>query len=102
VSTTGQRPLIGEHGNYQITMESTDSGIVWTSRDTTHWEVNYPTAEFSDDISAPANPQQLTYADLFQLYGTNVHEFGHALRHTADGSYNHFNWDATRFFEESL
>jgi hypothetical protein len=59
VSTTGQRPLIGEHGNYQITMESTDSGIVWTSRDTTHWEVNYPTAEFSDDISAPANPQQL-------------------------------------------
>lgn len=25
------------------------------------------------------------------------HEFGHRIRHTADGSVDHFNWDATRF-----
>lgn len=93
---TGQRPLIGEHGNYQIVMESTISGFVWTSRDTTHWEFNWVVGEYSNP-SAPANPEKLSYADIFQLYGTNLHEFGHALRHTADGSDNHFNWDVTRF-----
>ncbi len=97
VAITGERPLIGEHGNYQITMESTDSGIVWTSRDTTHWEMNNGTGEYSK-VTAVANPTKLSYADLFQLYGTSVHEFGHALRQTADGSDNHFYWDATRFF----
>jgi len=93
---TGQRPLIGEHGNYQIVMESTDSGIVWTSRDTTHWEIGYSPGEYAN-VLAPDNPEQLSYSDLFELYGTSVHEFGHALRHTADGTDNHFNWDATRF-----
>ncbi len=97
ISATGQRPLIGENGNYQIVMESTDSGIVWTSRDTTHWEINYGTGEYSQ-VDPVANPESLTYADLFEMYGTNVHEFGHALRQTADGSENHFSWDATRFF----
>ncbi len=93
---TGQRPLIGEHGNYQIVMESTISGLVWTSRDTTHWEFGWDVGEYSNP-SAPANPEQLSYADIFQLYGANLHEFGHALRHTADGNDTHFNWDVTRF-----
>jgi hypothetical protein len=97
VASTGQRPLIGDHGNYQIVMETTASNIVWTSRDTTHWEIGSGTGGTST-ISPVSNPAQLTYADLFQLYGTNVHEFGHALRQTADGSDAHFSWDATRFF----
>jgi hypothetical protein len=30
-------------------------------------------------------------------YDALDHEFGHRLRHTADGGETHFNWDATRF-----
>jgi hypothetical protein len=97
VQATGQRPLIGEHGNYQVVMESTASGIVWTSRDTTHWEIGYPVGEFSDGIAPIGNPSALTEEELFNAYGTSVHEFGHALRHTADGSDNHFYFDSTRF-----
>jgi hypothetical protein len=98
LKSTGGRPIVGEHGNYQIVMESTDSGIVWTSRDTTHWEVGNETTEFSGPAPSVSDPQNIPYSTLFFLYGTNIHEFGHAIRQTADGSDNHFSWDATRFF----
>jgi hypothetical protein len=48
------------------------SGTPWTNDNTTHWPIGYP----SDHV---------------------MHEFGHSIRHAADGDRNHFNWDVTRF-----
>jgi len=48
------------------------SGTPWTNDNTTHWPIHYS-----------------TYAAK--------HEFGHSIRHAADGDRNHFNWDVTRF-----
>lgn len=48
------------------------TGTPWTNDDTTHWPIHYS--------STAAR-----------------HEFGHLVRHAADGDRNHFNWDVTRF-----
>jgi len=48
------------------------AGTPWTNTDTTHWPIHYPTV-------------------------ASVHEFGHTIRHAADGDGDHFNWDVTRF-----
>lgn len=102
-ATTGQSPVIGDFGAYQITMESTASDIVWTSRDTTHWEIGSSTPQFSGPLPSIPDPSHVPFLtsgtpDIFAVWGTNIHEFGHALRHTADGDDNEFNLDDTRFF----
>ncbi len=48
------------------------AGTPWTSDNTTHWPIHY------NSFAA-------------------THEFGHSVRHAADGDRNHFNWDVTRF-----
>jgi hypothetical protein len=48
------------------------AGTPWTNTDTTHWPIHFGT-------------------------WASVHEFGHSVRHAADGDGNHFTWDATRF-----
>jgi hypothetical protein len=37
------------------------------------------------------------HGDAKTNFGALDHEFGHRLRHAADGDTDHFNWDATRF-----
>ncbi len=48
------------------------AGTPWTNDNTTHWPIHYPSS-------------------------AATHEFGHSIRHAADGDRNHFNWDAIRF-----
>lgn len=48
------------------------AGTPWTNDNTTHWPIHYTS-------------------------WTALHEFGHTIRHAADGDRNHFNWDVTRF-----
>jgi hypothetical protein len=81
IQTVGSAPPAGY---YDITYYSALYGISpWTDRDTTHWPTHFPLNPFFP------NPPSRTYAI--------DHEFGHTLRHAADGDRNHFNWDSTRF-----
>ena len=48
------------------------AGTPWTNTDTIHWPIHYGT------------------------YAVD-HEFGHSIRHAADGDAGHFSWDVTRF-----
>lgn len=48
------------------------SGTPWTNTDTTHWPIGFP---------------------LYASY----HEFGHSVRHAADGNGSHFTYDVVRF-----
>ena len=47
-------------------------GVPWTNDKTTHWPIDYPASGMR-------------------------HEFGHLIRHAADGDRQHFDWDANRF-----
>jgi Transthyretin-like family len=49
-------------------------GTPWAARETIHWPTNYSVAA-----------------------KTVFHEFGHTVRHSYDGDFNHFVWDSTRF-----
>lgn len=91
VTSTGSRPPTGD---YEIVIQSTASGIVWTARSTTNWEDNYQTYRYS---GAHSGPPTTAYVDLFDTYSTNFHEFGHALRHSVDGDQAHFLGDAARW-----
>lgn len=51
------------------------AGTPWTNRNTTHWPIGYPTNNNT----------------------SNYHEFGHAIRHSYDGSQSHWDWDNIRF-----
>lgn len=48
------------------------AGVPWTNTDTVHWPINFPSA-------------------------MAAHEFGHSIRHAADGSAAHFTNDVVRF-----
>jgi hypothetical protein len=45
----------------------------------------------------PRDPGFVRYFSQFDSYSVNFHEFGHALRHTVDGSQTHFTNDASRW-----
>lgn len=89
ISTTGIAPPTGD---YEIRVWE---GFIspYTYLSTTEWPDNFPTnIRFSGQDTRPKG------IDDFFDYSTSFHEFGHAVRHSFDGDFNHFTWDATRFY----
>jgi hypothetical protein len=91
------RQLVGSDppaGHYDITYYSGLYGISpWSDRDTTHYPTHFPLNPFAPD---PSDPSPSIFAFNSPTYAID-HEFGHTVRHSADGDRNHFNWDSTRF-----
>jgi hypothetical protein len=69
-------------GDYDIDLETTFYPTPWTTLSTTHWPDGYTTR------GGGPNP----------LFAVNLHEFGHAIRQSLDGSFGHFLYDAVRFW----
>jgi hypothetical protein len=88
ITTTGFGPPTGD---YEIRIwKGFISPITYLS--TTEWPDNYHTqVTFSNSDTHPNG------TDNFFDYKVNFHEFGHAIRHSFDGDFNHFSWDNTRF-----
>ena len=68
--------------------------LIWdtpmTTWHTIHWPSNW------NPIALAGIPEVNT-GDPADNFDAIYHEFGHRLRHTADGDDEHFNWDMTRF-----
>lgn len=67
---------------YTIDADFPCCGVPFTTLDSTHWPGNFPTGYKGDPDGG---------------YSTNFHEFAHSVRHSFDGSYAHFLFDAARF-----
>lgn len=91
IEATGTPPPTGD---YEIVIQNTASGMVWTARSTTNWEDTWRTG---GKPQRPGDPFFNEYFSQFKNYRTNFHEFGHALRHTVDGDQPHFMGDAARW-----
>lgn len=78
VGTVGVRP---PDSDYDIALETTIFPTPWTTLSTTHWPDGYNTMG--------GGPHS--------LYSVSFHEFGHSVRHSFDGDFSHFLFDATRF-----
>jgi hypothetical protein len=93
--TVGVSPPIGD---YQIVIQNTLTGIVWTSLSTTNWEDKSQTYRYpSGQPLSITDPTYSPYFSPFDSYATNFHEFGHAIRHTVDGDRTHFTNDASLY-----
>ena len=95
ISTFSRPPPTGD---YELVNQNTVTDMTWTARSTTNIEEGTQTYRFSG--GTPTAPGEAGFDPFFsQLvnYGTNFHEFGHALRHTIDGDQRHFTDDASRW-----
>ncbi len=66
--------------DYDIALETTIFPTPWSTLSTTHWPDGY-------DNRGNNGP-----------YSVNMHEFGHTIRHSLDGDFLHFLYDAVRFW----
>lgn len=64
--------------DYDIAIETTVFPTPWSTLSTTHWPDGYDTRGRD-------------------TYSVNFHEFGHTVRHSMDGDFPHFLFDAIRF-----
>jgi hypothetical protein len=96
VKTNGTAPPVGD---YEIVIQNTPGLDAWTARSTTNWPEEYKTRNTEGlPILAETDFGFDPYFSLFlNNYGTNFHEFGHALRHTVDGDQRHLTDDASRW-----
>jgi hypothetical protein len=77
VSLMGNNPPAGVYHIQHYTLW--DTGTPWTDIGTTHWPVHYP-------VHVPK-----------AAGNTAFHEFGHSVRHAADGDRQHFDGDALAY-----
>jgi len=66
---------------YDISLETTIFPTPWTTLETTHWPDGYTTMGGGPNSA----------------YAVNFHEFAHSVRHSFDGNFAHFLFDAVRF-----
>ena len=78
VASVGAAP---PDSNYDISIESTIFPTPFTTLETTHWPDGYTTMG----------------GGLNSAYAVNFHEFAHSVRHSFDGNFAHFLFDAVHF-----
>jgi hypothetical protein len=80
IATIGEAP---PGGPYDIDIDYNLFSYPWSTLGTTHWPYGYVTGgAYGPNAS----------------YSVNFHEFGHTVRHSLDGNFAHFLYDAVRFW----